>query len=58
MKKPIPCTVVCNTKNGYCISPYNAPSINAAIKYAAELGLAYRIFINGKLIKSGWRIKQ
>lgn len=51
MKK---CTLICNTKIGYCISPVECKSIAAAVRYAKELGLAYRIFINGKCVKSGW----
>ena len=54
MAKPKPCTVICNTKNAYCISPKKCSSIREAVRYAKELDLAYRIFIGGKLVKSGW----
>lgn len=54
MPKAIPCTVICNTKNGYCLTPKQCNSIREAIKYAKELDLAYRIFVDGKCIKSGW----
>ena len=48
------CTVICNTKNGYCISPKECKSIREAIQYAKDLDLAYRIFVDGKLVKRGW----
>ena len=54
MAKGRECTVICNTKWGYCISPYNCKSISEAIRYAKELDMAYRIFIDGKCVKSGW----
>ena len=53
----IPCTVVCNTKMGYCMTPKKCSSIKEALQYARDLGMAYRIFDeNGKLIKSGWTV--
>ena len=54
MAKAKRCTVICNTRNGYCISPYECKSISEAIRYAKELDLAYRIFVDGKLVRSGW----
>ena len=54
MPKSIPCTVICNTKNGYCLTPVECSSIRKAIWHAKGLGLAYRIFVDGKCIKSGW----
>ena len=54
MPKAIPCTVICNTRNGYCLTPKQCNSINEAIRYAKEMKLAYRIFVDGKCIKSGW----
>lgn len=48
------CIVICNTRNGYCISPKKCRSIREAIKYAKSLDLAYRIFVDDKLIKYGW----
>lgn len=54
MAKAKKCIVVCNTKNGYCLTPYECNSINEAVRYAKELDLAYRIFIDGKCVKSGW----
>lgn len=54
MPKPIPCIVICNTINGYCLTPKQCNSIREAIRYAKELDLAYRIFVDGKCIKSGW----
>ena len=53
----IPCTVICNTKMGYCMTPKKCSSIKEALQYARDLGMAYRIFDeNGKLIKSGWMV--
>lgn len=54
MPKPIPCIVICNTINGYCLTPKECKSISEAIRYAKETKLAYRIFVDGKCIKSGW----
>ena len=54
MAKPKECTVICNTKCGYCMQPYKCKSISEAIRYAKEMGMAYRIFVDGKCIKSGW----
>lgn len=54
MPKPIECTVICNTPWGYCMTPEKFPSIRAAIRHAKQLDLAYRIFVNGVCIKSGW----
>ena len=54
MPKAIPCTVICNTRNGYCLTPLQCSSIKKGIKYAKSLDLAYRIFVDGKCIKSGW----
>ena len=56
MPKSIPCTIICNTINGYCLTPKKCKSIREAIRYAKEMELAYRIFVDGKLIKSGWYI--
>ena len=54
MAKAIPCTVICNTRNGYCLTPKECASISEAIKYAKETKLAYRIFVDNKVIKRGW----
>jgi hypothetical protein len=54
MAKAKECIVICNTRNGHCLQPYKCKSINEAIRYAKELDLAYRIFIDGKCVKSGW----
>lgn len=53
MAKAISCTVICNTKNGYCMQPVKKDSISAAMQYAKEMGMAYRIFVDGKCVKSG-----
>lgn len=54
MAKAKKCTVICNTKNGYCMSPKECSSIRQGIAYAKDMGMAYRIFAEGKLVKSGW----
>ena len=48
------CTVICNTRWGYCMTPKKCKSIAEAIRYAKEMEMAFRIFVNGKCIKSGW----
>ena len=48
------CTVVCNTKWGYCLAPYKCKSIREAVRYAKGLGMAYRIFVDGQCVRSGW----
>lgn len=54
MPKSIPCTIICNTRNGYCLTPEECKSIREAIRYAKEMKLAYRIFVDNKVIKRGW----
>lgn len=54
MAKAKECKVICNTRWGYCMTSYKCKSISEAIRYAKELDLAYRIFADGKLIRSGW----
>lgn len=49
------CTCVVNTRIGYCLTPQQFPSINKAVKWAKEsCGFAYRIFANGKVVRSGF----
>ena len=48
------CTIVFNTRAGYVMQPIQCRSISAALRLARESGLAYRIFIDGKLYKRGW----
>lgn len=48
------CTVVCNTKNGYCLTPHKFKSIREAVRYAKELGMAYRVFVDGQCVRRGW----
>lgn len=50
----IKCTVICNTKWGYCMTPKECKSKAEARRYAKEMGMAYRIFINNKCVESGW----
>ena len=54
MAKSIPCVIICNTRNGYCLTPKKCTSIRQAMEYAKSLKLAYRIFVNNKLVKKGW----
>jgi len=36
------------------MSPKECKSKSEAKKYANDLGMAYRIFVNGKLTERGW----
>ena len=54
MAKSKPCKIIFNTKWGYCITPIECKSILEAIRLAKETEMAFRIFINGKCVKSGW----
>ena len=49
------CTLIVNTRNGYCLTPEEHSSIKEAARAAKEsFGFAYRIFVNGKNIRSGY----
>lgn len=48
------CTLILNTRWGYCCSPMQCSSISEAMRTAKAAGMPYRIFVNGKLYKSGW----
>ena len=50
------CEIILNTRNGYCMTPHKCNSISEAIRYAKEMGLAFRIFADGKLVKKGWYV--
>ena len=54
MAKAKECTVICNTKWGYCMAPHKCNSIREAVRYAKELGMAYRVFVDGECVRSGW----
>lgn len=54
MGKAIPCTIVFNTRNGHIMQPIKCKSMSKALKLAREYGLAYRIFVGKKCVKSGW----
>jgi len=54
MAKAKECIAIFNTRNGHCLQPYKCKSISEAVRQAKELKLAYRIFIDGKCVKSGW----
>ena len=51
MKK---CEIVFNTRWGYVMKPIACKSIAKSLELAKEYGMAYRIFIDGKLYKRGW----
>ena len=51
------CIVICNTRWGYCTTPYKCKSIGEALRYAKEMEMAYRIFIDGICVKKGWTTK-
>ena len=51
------CTIICNTKWGYCITPKKCKSIAEAVRYSKEMGMAYRIFADGKVVKRGWQCR-
>ena len=48
------CQIYYNTKWGYVMHPKTFKSIAAALRDAKEEGMAFRIFVNGKCVKSGW----
>lgn len=54
--KAIPCTLIVNTCNGYCLTPEHHNSVRAAVNAAKESpGFAYRIFDKEKnLVKKGF----
>lgn len=54
--KAISCTLIINTRNGYCMTPSHHDSIKAAVSAAKEsFGFAYRIFNKkGQVIKRGF----
>lgn len=54
MAKAKECVVICNTKWGYSMTPHKCKSIREAIRYTKEMKMAYRIFIDGICVKSGW----
>lgn len=48
------CTVIFNTRNGYCLQPVKCASIRQALLLARENKLAFRLFINGVCVRKGW----
>ena len=54
MAKAKECIIICNTKWGYCMTPHKCKSISEVIRYAKDMDMAYRIFVDGKCVKSGW----
>ena len=52
------CTLVLNTRWGYELAPVECRSIKEAITKAKESEMAYRIFIDGRLIKRGWYVRK
>ena len=58
-KAAVECTLVMNTRWGYCMRPAKCNSIRQALQIAEESGMAYRIFDKtGKQIRSGRRVKK
>lgn len=48
------CKLILNTKSGYCLVQ-NFQSIASAQRFAKESGFfAYRIFVDGKKVRSGF----
>lgn len=55
MAKKIPCTVICNASlTGYIFKPVKCDSIRAGLRYAKDMGMPYRLYVNGKLARRGW----
>lgn len=55
MAKGKECFLIINTASGYCLPTTKHPSISDAVRTAKEsFGFAYRIFIDGKVVKSGF----
>ena len=56
--KRIKCQLIMNgQKTGYIFTPIDCSSIKEALDIAKDFGFPYRIFANGKQIKSGWFVK-
>lgn len=53
MAKSKPCTVILNTRWGYCLAPYPCKSIKEAVDYGKSSGMAYRVFADGKIVRRG-----
>lgn len=54
MAKSKECTIIFNTMSGYCMQPIKCESIAEALRLAHKMQMAFRVFIDGKLHKSGW----
>lgn len=48
------CEIIFNTRWGYCMQHIKCKSIAEAIREAKEIGMAFRIFVDGRCVKSGW----
>lgn len=48
------CEIIFNTKYGYCMQLIKCKSIAEAIRIAKEREMAFRIFVNGKCVRTGW----
>lgn len=48
------CEIIFNTKYGYCMQLIKCKSIAEAIRMAKEREMAFRIFVNGKCVRTGW----
>ena len=52
--KGIKCEIIYNTLWGYVLTPRKFNSVRAALRDAHYEGMAFRLFIGGKMIKAGW----
>ena len=48
------CTLIFNTRWGYCLTPMQFPSISKALEHARASEMAYRILIDGHIVRTGW----
>lgn len=49
------CVVVVNTRGGHFCVPCEAESISKGVKHGkAAAGFAYRVFVDGKVVRSGF----
>lgn len=54
MGKAKECTIIFNTRWGYCMQPIRCKSIAEAIRRARVEKMAFRIFVGKECVKKGW----
>ena len=55
MGKKVPCTVIVNSpKTGHVFKEKECESMAEAMRYARDMGMPYRIYAGGRLVKQGW----